>query len=142
MVETFTIKLVRLIAPKYIDSLEQQIIDAQNSANQRVAKMIGDIDPLEPLFTKFSSIFSEVFESPEEGLDEKGYYGFLMWAYTQDGDPYFKHYMKWIMNSEGNNLIRKGHPTPENILYSRALLANCELMRKDVKRLANIYREV
>lgn len=121
-----------------IDS-EQEIT---RRVNQRVASFIATMDPFEPLMRSFNCIFTDDFERSEDGLNALEQLRLKNWAYGTRDDASFKHLIQWMINSQGNAALKKGNPTPETILYSRAMLAAPVLMQKEVRRLAQLYEEL
>mgnify|MGYP007100042648 CR=1 FL=1 len=134
MVEKIRIKLARWIAKKHIESIE-------NSVNQRVAEVISKMDPFEPFFKRFGGVFSKEHLRPEQNLDARSTLMLITWGYQQRDDPSFKYMYDWIMNNQGQDAIKKGNPTPETILYSRALMVIMPLLKREIERLASIYED-
>lgn len=134
MVEKLRIKLAKWLAKKYIESLE-------NSVNKRVADIVLNMDPFEPLFKKFGGVFSKYHPRPETNLDERSQLMLETWGWQQNRDPAFEYMYDWIMNKEGQDAIKKGNPTPETILYSRALMATMVLYKSEVERLSGLYED-
>lgn len=134
MVEKLRIKIAKLLAKKYIESLE-------NSINKRVANIVLQMDPFEPLFKKFGGVFSKSHPKPEANLDERSQLMLETWGWQQSKDPAFEYMYDWIMNKEGQDAIKKGNPTPETILYSRAIMTTMILFKNEIDRLANLYED-
>lgn len=148
MLTQFRNRLARAIAPKYFKMLEEaadqankRAHEAEFSANQRYAKMVADMDPLEPLFAKLSIVYSQEFTRPEEKLNEAGQIGFMMWAWQQRDDTYFNFLLDWITNSHGNETVKRAPITPERVMYGRAQISSMVLLKKEVGRLASLYEE-
>lgn len=110
--------------------------------NQRVAAVIAQMDPFEPLMREFSGIFSSEFEHPEERLDAKGQLGMKMWAYSQKHDPHFRHLTEWIQNTQANETLKRAPVTPERVLYGRAQISAIVLFVREVGRLSLAYEEL
>lgn len=134
-------KIAKFIAPKYIKNLESRAQDIEFKINQRVAEVISKIDPFEILRKEFHGIFSEEFDRPEDKLDERGKLGMAMWAYSQKSDPYFEYMTAWIMNSAGNETVKRAPLIPERMQYGRAQISTMVLFRKEIGRLSSLYEE-
>lgn len=132
--------IAQLIYPD-IAALEQKAVDAEHAANRRFAELVANMDPLEPILKEFHGVFSKEYERPEDKLDARGQLGMIMWGYTQDDDPYFEYLTEWIMNTHANETLKRSPVTTERVLYGRALLAVMMLVKGEVKRLANLYRD-
>lgn len=135
-----------MLAPEYFERFEIQMKEkdkaieiAQKDADQRFAKMIMQMDPLEPLMRKFNGIFTPEFTHPEDKLNESGQLGMKMWAYRQNTDPHFQWMIEWIMNSAGNETLKRAPITSERTQYGRAQISNMILFRDEVGRLSNLY---
>lgn len=146
MWQNFREKLARKVAPELVLRLELKAATAKSEVedlvNQRVAKILTTMDPFEPLMRQFRGIFSEEWERPELKLDQKSYVQFIMWAYQQRDDPSFKYFVDWIINTQGIATVTKGNPTPETILFGRAMISAPILLKKEVSRLAVLYEEL
>lgn len=116
--------------------------EAELRAGQRVAEIMSKMDPFEPVMKLFHGIFSEEFEHPEENLDAAGQLRLTMWAYQQTTDPAFKHITQWVMNSAGNETVKRAPVTVERSLYGRAQIASMALFVKEIERLGNIYADM
>jgi len=138
MVEQLKTRIVRWLAKDYVKSLE---VSHETKMNQRVAKIIADMDPFEPLMNEFHGIFSEEFTAPEDNLDYPGQLRLYMWGWQQHTDPHFHHLMNWIMNTQGNETLKHAPVTTDRILYGRAQLSTMLLFKKEVERLSNHYLE-
>lgn len=90
----------------------------------------------------YRGVFSEEYEHPESKLDEKSKLAMAMWAWKTEEDPCFKYLVDWIQNTEGNAAIKRGNPTPETILYSRAILSSMILLKREIGRLSAQYKEL
>ena len=126
-------KIARLLDPDAFRSFDARV-------NQRVAKVLSEMDPLEPFMKKFHVVFSEDFSRPEEKLDTRGQLMMEMWGYQQRDDPSFKFMCDWIINTQGNNTLRKGRNDSE-WFFGRASIINIELLKKEVGRLASAYEK-
>lgn len=142
MFKNFSIKIANIIAPEYIRKLEERAQDAELKVNKRVAEVILNIDPFDILRKEFHGIFSEEFEHPEEKLDERSKLGMMMWAYQQKHDPHFKHMVDWIMNSAGNETLKRAPITTDRVQYGRAQISTMVLYRKEIGRLSSLYEEI
>lgn len=136
------LELERDLLQRRREVLTSQEGEIENTVNQRVASTLMRIDPFKPVLDKYGGAFGEDFQRPEENLNEQGQMLMFMWGYAQIKDPSFLHFIQWILNTEGNAMVKKGNPTPETILYSRAMIAAPLLMRREVKRLAGRYAEI
>lgn len=140
--------MARFIAPETFHAFDERgkIFDIQekgleNTINQRVAEALLRIDPMEMIMRQYHGIFSESFERPEERLNEQGKLGMMMWGYQQKSDPYFKHMTQWILDTQGNNTVRKAKNDHE-WFFGRASIVNVEAFIKEVGRLSNLYEEL
>lgn len=122
-----------------INAVNKMRDGVENTINQRVAQVLLQMDPFEPLFRTYKGAFSEVYEKPEDKLDETGRMKMMMLGYHLRSDPSFKFLIQWMLDTEGNNYIRKGHPTPQNLLFSRAMLTSPLLLRREIDRLGSAY---
>lgn len=135
MFKKLRLKIARFLASDYI-------ADEDNRVNQRVAQTISQMDPFEPLLREYKGVFSEEFEKPEQKLDSRGQMGLTMWAYQQKDDIHFKYLTEWIMNSAGNETIKRAPITNERTQYGRAQIANMVLLKREIGRLSSIYEEM
>lgn len=142
MFKKFRKQLASFISPEYRQEIEIDRKEIDMVVNQRVAKIITEMDPFEPLMKEFHGIFSEEFEHPEYKLVPQDQISMWMWGYQQKNDRHFKYMTDWIMNTYGNEAIKKGHPTPETILYGRAQISSMILYRKEVGRLSSLYEDL
>lgn len=137
MVDTFKkfrIWLARTLAPDYINEI-------QTSTNARVASVLAKLDPFEPLMKEFKGIFVKEYEHPEDKLDARGQLMMRQWGYQLAEDPSFRYMMEWVMNTQGNETLKRAYPTPERIMYGRAQISSMILFKKEVERLAEAYRD-
>lgn len=155
MLKGLRVKIARWIARDYFDfhaALAQQNADttadavkraddAELSANRRYAELVSKMDPLEPLFKNLSIVYSEEFTRVEEKLDDKSQLGFMMWAYGTKNDRYFNFLVDWIINSHGNETLKRAPVTNERTLYGRAQISSMVLLRAEVGRLSSLYEE-
>jgi hypothetical protein len=118
----------------------EQHID--NEVNQRVAQVLAQQDPFEPLLKDFHGIFSEEHERVEDPLDERGQISMRLWAYQNSDSPAFKRMTEWIMNTTGNETLKRAAVTPERILYGRAQISGMILFVREVKRLSEAYKDM
>lgn len=135
MVETSLIKIARFLAPRYFEEFDLRV-------NQRVAKIISEMDTFEPLMKEFHGVFGKEWEHPEEKLDDRSKTTMLMWAYGQSHDPHFKHITDWVMNTQGNETLKRAPVTAERVLYGRAQISTMILFVKEVGRLSLLYEEM
>lgn len=141
-------RIAQILAPEVFEDFRAQIKaeatradDARLEANRRYAEMIMQMDPLEPLMRRFNGIFTEEFDHPEDKLDAGGAMRLKMWGYQQKNDPAFLHMIAWVMNSAGNETIKRAPITNERTQYGRAQISNMILLRDEVGRLASAYEE-
>lgn len=128
-------KIAQFIAPEYIKNID-------NRVNVRVAKAMSEIDLFEQFMKEFNGVFSEEFEHVEDGLDEKSQYMMKLWGWQQKNDPSFQRITQWIMNTQGNETLKRAPVTEARIQYGRAQLSNMILYRKEVSRLASLYEDI
>lgn len=107
--------------------------------NQRVAEVITQMDPFEPLMRKYHGIFSEQYTKPEDKLDDPSRLRLFMWAYGLENEASFKYLTDWIQNTQGNATIRKAQNSDE-WFYGRAALSVMSLFIQEVSRLASHYK--
>jgi len=132
-----------LISPEISQEIKDAVRygdDAENRANQRLAKTLLDMDPFEPALKRFHGVFGEEFEHPEEKLDERGQMLLKTLGYQLKSDISFKYLTEWILNTQGNNTLRKAR-TDYELFYGRACIVNIELFVKEIGRLAGLYEE-
>lgn len=135
-------RAARFLAPSVFAQVEVREKALEQEVNQRVARFLTAMDPFEPLMRSFNCIFTEDFDKSEDGLNALEQLRLKNWAYGTRDDASFKHLIQWVINSQGNAALKKGNPTPETILYSRAMLAAPVLLQREVKRLAQLYEEL
>ena len=139
MVDTFRLKIARLIAPRHYD-------DVDNRVNVRVAKIISSMDPFEPIYRKFQGIFSDDFEKPEEKLDERGQLLMKMLGFQLYHDVSFKYLMDWIVNSQVNAMLKAPARTNEErgevLMWGKAQVAGIVVLKTQLKRLNSLYDEM
>lgn len=118
----------------------QQIID------RRVAEIMFQMDPYEPLMRKFKGTFSSMYAHPEDNLSDPSKMRMLMLGYQLDDDPSFKFLVDWIMNTHGNQVLRQEKVTRENaldvLLYGKSAISNMILLKREVGRLSSLYKEI
>lgn len=148
-------QFARFIAPAYFEWHDQEMKDADAKvlaykkdaeeakleANRRFADLVMQMDPLEPLFRRLSIVYSKEYTRPEDKLDEKSRLSFIMWAWGQSKDPHFTFLIDWVMNSHGNESLKRAPVTNERTLYGRAQISSMVLLRDEVGRLASLYEE-
>lgn len=137
-------KIAELIAPEYVQEIEdmsKQMDGIEERVNQRIAKVLLDMDPFEPFMRKYHGVFSEQFEHPEDKLDAKGQLLMKSWGYQQRNDPSFKFMTEWMLNTQGNNTLRKAKIDHE-WFFGRACIVSIELFVRETGRLAGLYEEL
>lgn len=112
-----------------------------SEVNRRVATTLAQMDPFEPLLKEFHGIFSQTHERVEDPLDAFGQLAMRVWAYQNADNPAFKRMTEWIMNTQGNETLKNAAVTPERILYGRAQISGMVLFIREVKRLAEAYKD-
>jgi hypothetical protein len=132
-------RILKWLAKDYIAELERSFTER---VDQRVAKVLSERDPFEPLLQHFKGTFSEEYERPEERLNQQGQISMKLWGYQQTHDPSFKYVIEWIANKAGNQLINKGLPSIERQLFARAQISTMLLLRKEARRLSSLYEEL
>lgn len=136
-VETLRTKIARLIDPASFAQMQSE----QESVNQRVAEALTRIDPWELIFKEYGGAFGDQYERPEEKLNANSALQLEMWGWYQTKDPSFEYLIQWMLDTQGNTMVKKGNPTPENILFSRAMIAAPMLLKREARRLASLYQE-
>lgn len=135
-------RIARYLAPEAFAQVDKRAYAIDSEVSQRVAEIILKMDPFEPLMKSFNIVFTDDYPRPEDGLNTQSQILLKSWAYALRDDPSFKHLMQWIINMQGNAAVKKGNPTPETILFSRAMLAAPVLVMAEVRRLAQLYEEL
>ena len=110
--------------------------------DQRVAMVLAQMDPFEPLLREFHGIFSEEHERVEDPLDEKGQLQMRVWGWQNAASPEFKRMTEWVMNTQGNESLKRAAVTPERILYGRAQISGMILFVREVERLSEAYKDM
>lgn len=144
MLRDFRLRLSLWISPDVREQLRETVLRKQqieDIINGRVAEIITQMDPFEPLMRKYHGIFSEQYTRPEDKLDEPSRIRLFMWAYGVEKEASFKHLVDWIANTQGNATIRKASNDHE-WFYGRASLAVTLLLTEEVSRLASHYRAI
>ena len=113
----------------------------EHSVNQRVASIIMKMDPFEPFFQKFGGVFSKNVVKPGDNLNEQSKILLEMWANKTHTDPSFIYLCDWLRDKQGQDMVQKGNPTAENILYSRALFSIVVSLQDEIRRLSGLYDE-
>lgn len=134
--------IIRKLFPKPFEAVAEKEKQLDAAIGQRVAQTLAKMDPFEPLFKEFHGIFSEEFERPEEKLDTRSTLSLTMWAYQQSTDPSFKFLTNWVMNTQGNETLKRAAVTPERILYGRAQISSTLLFINEIKRLGALYEDM
>lgn len=114
----------------------------QRETDQRVATAVAKIDPFELMMEQYHGIFSKEYAHVEDPLDAHGQLSILSWAHQAHHSAGFKHLTQWIMNTQGNETLKKAVVTPDRILYGRAQISCMLLFVKEVQRLATAYDEM
>lgn len=141
MINTYIEKLGQFLARKHIASLEERAEKAEEKANQRVAKTLLAMDPMEMLLDKYKGVFWKEWERVEDPLDDVGKFGMQQWGYGLRHDPYFLRLVQWICDKQGNQAIKRDR-SPDQIFFSRAILAATLLFQEEVDRLGNAYEDM
>ncbi len=132
-------KFARLLDPDYFREADLRV-------NQRVAAAMNEMDPFEPLMKEFHGIFSQDWTHPEDKLNEQGQLTMKMWAYGQSSDPHFKHLTEWIMNTQGNAMLkapaRTNDERGEILMWGKAQISSMVLFVKEIGRLSSLYQEI
>lgn len=134
--------IIRKLFPAPFRQVEEKEQQLDALIGQRIAQTLARMDPFELIFKEFHGIFSDEFERPEEKLDTRSRLSLTMWAYQQSTDPSFKYLMDWVMNTQGNETLKRAAVTPERILYGRAQISGALLLVKEVKRLGAQYEDM
>lgn len=134
--------IIRKLFPKPFEAVAEKERILNATVGQRVAETLAKMDPFEHLFKEFHGIFSEEFERPEEKLDTRSRLSLTMWAYQQATDPSFKFLTNWVMNTQGNETLKRAAVTPERILYGRAQISSTLLFVNEIKRLGALYEDM
>jgi hypothetical protein len=113
-----------------------------DEVNRRVAQTLAQMDPFEPLLKEFHGIFSEEHERVEDPLDEKGQLQMKIWGWQNSSSPEFKRMTEWVMNTQGNESLKRAAVTPERILYGRAQISGMILFVREVERLSEAYKDM
>lgn len=151
MFSDFRLRLALWLSPEFQKRLDEAVGYAEQlrekdqliteTVNQRVADIITQMDPFEPLMRKYHGVFSKQYTRPEDKLDEPSRIRLFMWAYGMENDASFKHLTDWIANTQGNATIRKASNDHE-WFYGRASLAVILLFLEEVSRLASYYKAI
>lgn len=134
-VDILRLKIARFFAPSHYEELDHRV-------NQRIASMLLKTDPFELIMKEYHGIFSEEFEHPEDNLNTQGKIGMRLWAYGQVHDPHFNHMIAWVMNSQGNETLKRAPVTTERIMYGRAQISTALSLKKEIGRLSLAYEEL
>lgn len=134
--------LLQWLAKDYVVALDGEF---QQRVNQRVAQIISQQDPLEPLLRHFNGVFDEKRDQPEDGLSEPDRIGMEMFGYRNHADPNFHFLMDWIVNTNASAMLKKPLGTSEQIvnghMYARALLSVSLLLKDKMGRLSSLYEQ-
>ena len=132
------------IAPERAQALRvygEKLAKAEEIINQRVAMALMQMDPFEPFMKKYHGIFSKEYERVEDKLDEPSQIHLFTWAYGIKDSPEFKYLTDWILNTQGNNTVRRAK-TEFEWFYGRAAIATIMLFIDEVSRLASKYQDI
>ena len=110
--------------------------------NLRVAEIINKTDPLEPVLKMYHGVFSEEYERVEDILDKRSQLNLKMWAHQMYKDPSFKYVTDWIMNTFGNETLKRAPISVERTQYGRAQISSILLFKRELERLSNLYKEM
>lgn len=144
MLKNLRTKIAKAIAPEYVAvvlDLEKRVSGIEDNVNQRIAKTLIDLDPMELVMKKYHGVFGGDFEHPEEKLDQASKLGMYMFGYQMRNDKYFKFLTQWAKDTQGNNTIRKAKNDHE-WFFGRACLVMIEVFVSEINRLANNYDEI
>lgn len=134
--------LKKIVFRREYEKLAERERGMTNEVNRRVADVLTKIDPFERVMKEFHGVFGEEMERAEEALDEQGRILMLTWGYQNADHPAFKRLTSWIMNTQGNETLKRAAVTPERILYGRAQISSVLLFVKEVKRLSEAYKDM
>lgn len=135
MVEKIRTWMARRLAPR-------AMLDVDSRVDMRVAATLASMDPLQLLMREYSIVFTDDFTRPEDGLDAKGDLMMKTWAYQTRDDPSFGFFCDWIMNSYGNEMLKRTPISEKSMIYARAQVSGIIQFRKEVSRLAMLYEEM
>lgn len=138
---TLKAALARWLFSDEFAELERQKKDLEMTVNQRVANVLLQMNPFEPFLRKHNVVFSKEWKNPEDKLDEQSKIRMFMWAAGMVKDPSFRHMTDWIINTQGNNTLRKGTNEHE-WFFGRAAIITMDLFVSEVGRLASRYNEM
>jgi hypothetical protein len=134
MLKDFRKKIAYFISP--------DLRDVENTVNQRVAQTLSKMNILDYLLKDFHGTFSTEYERPEDKLNERSSLSLKMFGYQQNKDPNFEYLSDWIMNSFGNETLKRGAVTSERLLYGRAQISSMILWKKEIERLSLLYEDL
>lgn len=159
MLKDFRFKLARFISPererelsndaerlnKIADDLQAQLDEAENAVGQRVAAIMANADPLEPLLRDFKGVFSNDKERPEDKLDAVSSQRLEMFGWRNHQDEAFHYLLDWCTNTLVSANIKARMVSEKDIvlahMYSRALIAVSKLVKEEVGRLSSLYEQ-
>lgn len=150
MLRTLRFSIAALISPEREQALTQLEKEAErlkaetrHAIDQRVAEIVSQLDPLDPLLRNFNGVFDERREQPEDGLSEPDRIAMEMFGYRNHTDPHFHFLMDWIVNTNASAMMKKPVGTQEQIvlghMYARALIAVSSLLKEKIGRLSSLY---
>ena len=120
--------------------------DHEMEANKRVADIILQMDPYSPLMKKFNGAFSGKFNHPEDKLDARSQLLLKTLGYQLRDDPSFKYLTEWVMNTEGNAMLRAPARTNEErgeiLMWGKAQISAITLFVEELGRLGSLYEEL
>lgn len=122
MLSDFRYKIAVFIAP----SLDEEV-------RQRALKLAPKV-----WLGEYQCQFYGLTETPEDGLsnDEKKQY--QVWAKTNTLNPWFRHFIRWVINTQANYAIRHAQ-NERQADFARATINAAELIEDGVDRLAAIF---
>lgn len=151
MVETFRIRIARKLAPQLFTKQEvdqrvgrvekRERVASKKEVDQRVAAVLSQMDPFEPLMRQFTGIFSEEYTKPEDGLNDRDRLALLALADYLHDNPSLIYLVAWIMNTQGNETLKRAPVTTERIMYGRAQISGMVLFKREIARLAQLYAD-
>lgn len=75
---------------------------------------------------------------PEDGLTNDDFTQFKVWCYTAREQKWLNKLTKWIMDTQGNYVLRYAD-NPRQADFGRATINATELINKEVERLASLF---
>lgn len=112
-----------LIAPK----LKEEVRELARELGSSV--LIGDYQ---------CQFYEGATDNPEDGLPKDEQTQYQLWAKSNVVSPWFKHYIRWIINTQANYAIRHA-PNERTADFARATINAAELIENGVVRLSAIF---